>query len=107
MSLSPSEIVVQHLPQKIVPGRARVDQSLVEAGNRTAVHFVVLSIATVQAHDGRLVTIAVGLNLWLTKCFGPISGASLDMLGAVAMTETVCDHVVGHYLSMPSAGKTA
>jgi hypothetical protein len=35
-------IVVQHLSQRIVVGQSDIDQSLVKASDRTAIHFVVL-----------------------------------------------------------------
>src|SRR4029077_3805329 len=80
---------------------------MVEAGNRAAIHFVVLPVAAVHLDDGGLVTIEVGIRAGATECLGPVSGESLDMLGVEAVAERMADHVVGHHPTMPGAGKTA
>ena len=66
----PSEVVVQHLPQGSVAGKADIDQSLIEAGNGTTIHFVVLPVAAVHLDDGGLVTIGVGIRAGATECLG-------------------------------------
>src|ERR1700674_2622866 len=80
---------------------------MVEAGNRAAIHFVVLSVAAVHLDDGGLVTIGVGIRGGATECLGPVSGESLDMLGVEAVAERMADHVVGHHPTMPGTGKAA
>src|ERR1700674_4639190 len=80
---------------------------MVEASNRTAIHFVVLPVAAVHLDDGGLVTIGVGIRSGTTECLGPVSGESLDMLGVEAVAERMADHIVGHHPTMPGAGKTA
>src|ERR1700674_1411917 len=80
---------------------------MVEAGNRAAIHFVVLSVAAVHPDHGGLVTIGVGIRAGATECLGPVSGESLDMLGVEAVAERMADHVVGYHPTMPGAGKTA
>src|SRR6266566_1655513 len=80
---------------------------MVEAGNRAAIPFVVLSVAAVHLDDGGLVTIGVGIHAGATECLGPVSGESLDMLGVEAVAERMADHVIGHHPTMPGVGKTA
>src|SRR5216684_5465909 len=80
---------------------------MVEAGNRAAIHFVVLSVAAVHLDHGGLVTIGVGIHAGATECLGPVSGESLDMLGVEAVAEGMADHVVGHHSTMPGIGKAA
>src|SRR5258708_35136641 len=80
---------------------------MVEAGNRAAIHFVVLSVAAVHLDHGGLVTIGVGIRAGATECLGPVSGESLDMLGVEAVAEGMADHVVGHHPTMPGVGKAA
>ena len=46
--------------------KSDIDQSLVEAGNGTAVHFVVLSVAAVHLDNRGLVTVGVGIRAGTT-----------------------------------------
>ena len=55
----PGEVVVQHLPERIVPRQPDINQSHVEAGDRAAVHFVVLPVSAVHPNHAGLVTIGV------------------------------------------------
>jgi hypothetical protein len=103
----PSKVVVQNLSQCTVVGYSDIGQSLVEAGNRAAIHFVMLSGAAVHLDHGGLVTIRVGIPARATECLGPVSGESLDMLGVEAVAEGMADHVVGHHPTMPGVGKAA
>jgi hypothetical protein len=103
----PREIVVQHLAQRTVVGQADIDQSLVETGNGTAIHFVVYAVAAVHPDHGGLVTIGVGIRAGATECLGPVSGESLDMLGVETVAERMADHAIGHHPTMPGVGKTA
>src|SRR5712672_1336835 len=80
---------------------------MVEAGNRAAIHFVVLSVAAVHLDHGGLVTIGAGIRAGASECLRPVSGESLHMLGVEAVAEGMADHVVGHHPTMPGAGKTA
>jgi hypothetical protein len=103
----PSEVVVQHLSQRTVVSYSDICKSLVEAGNGSAIHFVVLPIAAVHLDDGGLVTIGVGIRAGASECLGPVSGESLDMLWVEPVAERMADHVVGHHPTMPGAGKAA
>jgi hypothetical protein len=98
---------VQNLSQRAVFGYSGICKSLVEAGNRTAIHFVVLPVSTVHLYDGGLVTIGVRVCAGSAECFGPVSGESLDMLRVEAVAERMPDHGVGHHPTMPGVGKTA
>lgn len=102
----PSEVVVQHLSQRTVV-KSDIRKSLVKAGNRAAIHFVVLPIAAVHLDDGGLVTIGTGIVGGATECLGPVGGESLDVLGVEAVAERMADHVVGHHPTMPGGGKTS
>ena len=98
---------MQHLSQRTVMGKSDIGQSMVEASNRAAIHFVVLSVAAVHLDHGGLVTIRVGIRGGAAECLGPVSGESLDMLGVEAVAEGMADHVVGHHPTMPGVGKAA
>src|SRR5882672_5412793 len=79
---------------------------MVEAGNRSAIHFVVLSVAAVHPDDASFVTVGIGIRSRATECLGPIRGESLDMLGVEAMAECMGHDVVGHNPLMPGVSKT-
>ena len=83
----PSEVVVQHFSQCAVVGESDICNSLVEAGNRTAIHFGVLPVAAVHLDDSGLVTVGVGIRAGTTECLGPLSGESLDMLRVEAVDD--------------------
>jgi hypothetical protein len=103
----PGEVVMQHLSQRIVFRESDVGQSMVEADNRSAIHFIVLPVPAVHLDDGGLVTIGIGIRGRATECLGPVSGESLDMLGVEAVAECMGDDVVAHHPTMPGVGKTA
>jgi hypothetical protein len=86
----PSEVVVQNLSQPVF-GYSDICKSLVKAGNRTAIHFVVLPLAAVHLDDGGLVTIGAGICAGSTECLGPVSGESLGMLRVEAVAERMPD----------------
>jgi len=88
-------------------GYSGVDQSLVKAGNRTAIHFVVLAVAAVHPDDGGFVAIGVGVCAGAAECLRPVCSEALDMLRVEAVAEGMAHLVVGHYPMMPSLGKTA
>ena len=98
---------MQHSSQNIVVGQSDIGQSHVEADNRTAIHFIVLTVPAVNLDDGGFVTIGIGICGRATECLGPISGESLDVLGVEAMAERMGHDVVGHYAIMPGVSKTA
>jgi hypothetical protein len=103
----PSEVVVQNLSQPAVFGYSDICKSLVEAGNRTAIHFVVLPVAAVHLDYGGLVTIRARVHAGSAECFGPVSSESLDMLRVETVAEGMPDHVVCYHPTMPGVGKTA
>ena len=103
----PSKIVVQHLSQNTVLGESDISQSQIEAGNRTAIHFIVLTIPAVHPDNCGFVTIGVGIRSRATECLSPISREALDMLGVKAMAERMGHDVVGHHPLMPGVCKTA
>src|SRR6266567_6821079 len=80
---------------------------MIEAGNRAAIHFVVLSVAAVHLDDASFVTVGIGICSRATECLGPISGESLDMPGVEAMAERMGHNVVGHHPLMPGVSKSA
>jgi hypothetical protein len=79
----------------------------IEAGDCTAIHFVVLAIAAVHLYYAGLITIGVGVRAGATECLGPIGSESLDMLRMEAVAERMADNLFGHHPSMPGLGKTA
>src|SRR5579862_8241513 len=93
----PGEVVVEHLSQRSVIGYPGVNKSLVEALNRTAIHFVVLPVAAVHLDDSGFVTVGIGVCGGATECLRPVCSEALDMQRVEAVAEGVADHVVGHY----------
>jgi len=93
--MSPSEIVVQHLPQYIVVAYSDVGQSLVEAGDGTTIHFLVFPVPAVHPDDSSFVAIGIGIRDRVTECFGP--SESFDMLRMEAMAERMGNDIIGHH----------
>src|SRR6202522_2275830 len=104
---TPGEIVVQHLSQRSVVGHSDIGQSRVEAGDRAAIHFIVLSVPAVYFDDGSLVAIGVGICRRPAECLSPVSSEPLAMLGMKAVAERMGDHLIGHHPTVPGVGKTA
>ena len=98
---------MEHLSQSSVVGQSGINKSLVEAGNRTTIHFVVYPVAAVHPYDGGLVTIGIGVRPGATKCLRPVCGEALDVLRVEAVAERMADHFVGHYPAMPGLGEAA
>jgi hypothetical protein len=98
---------VEHLSQLAVVSQSRIDESLVEAGNGTVIHLVVLAIPTVHFDDRGLVTVGVRVNAGATERLRPVSGESFDMLGMEAVTERMANHFVGQHTTVPGFGKTS
>jgi hypothetical protein len=96
---------VQHLSQRFVVSESDISKGVIETGNRTAIHFAVLAVATVHLDDGGLVTKEVRIRARATECLSPVSGESLDVLGVEAMAERMGDYVVGHHAIMPGSGQ--
>src|SRR5215472_16584592 len=103
----PGEVVVEHPSQSSVIGESGVNQSLVEASDRTAIHFVVLPVAAVHLDDSGFVTLGIGVCTGATECLRPVCSEALDMLRMETVAEGMTDHLVGHYPMVPSFGKTA
>jgi hypothetical protein len=98
---------VQDLAQLRVFGQSDVSQSLVEASDGAAIHLVMHSVAAMDADDGGLVAIGLGIHAGSTECLGPIRGETLDMLGMETVAERMADYFVGHHPTMPGSSKTA
>jgi hypothetical protein len=94
------------LAQSSVGGKSDISQRLIKAGNRAAVHFVMLSIPAVYLHDGSLITVRIGIHARTPQCLSPISSEPLDMLGIKPMAERMGDNLVGHHPTMPCVSKT-
>ena len=96
---------MEDLPQSCVAGESDVRKSLIEAVDRTAIHFLVRPVAAVHSDDGRLVAIELGIRPGTAECFSPVGGKPLHMLRVEAVAEGVADYVVGHYPTMPGLGQ--
>ena len=103
----PREVVVQHLLQSAVAGQSDIREGLIEAGNRTAIHFVVLAISAVHFHDAGLVTIGIGIRAGAAERLGPVGGKPLHMLGVEAVAECMGNHFVSHHPAVPGGCKQA
>ena len=58
----PSEVVVQHLPDLWVLVESNSCQGLIETGDGTAIHLVVLPVAAVHPHDRAFIAKGVGVR---------------------------------------------
>ncbi len=71
-------------------------QSQVEAGDCTAIHFIVLPVPAMHLDDGGFVTIGIGIRSRATERLGPISGlmhqrgALQGVTGALVAQLIVC-----------------
>ncbi len=101
----PSEVVVQHLSQHRVVGESDVSQSLVEANDGPAIHFMMHAAAAMDPHDGGLIAVGLRIHAGSTQCLGPIRGETLDMVGLETVAERVANYFVGHHPAMPGCGK--
>jgi hypothetical protein len=101
----PGEVIVQHLAQR-VGVEFDVGESLVEAGDGAAIHFVVFAVAAVHFDYGGLVTVGVRIRAGAAECFCPVGGETFDMVGAKAVAESVSDDFVGQHAAMPGCGET-
>jgi hypothetical protein len=71
---------VQHFSQSTVVSQSDIAESLVEAGNRTAIHFIVLPVPAVHPDDGRLVTTGNRIRGRATEGLGPVLRLITGML---------------------------
>jgi hypothetical protein len=97
---------VQHLSQINIVRQPHIGESLIEARNGTAVHFVVFPVSAVHLYDGRLVTIRIGIHSRTAERLSPVRGKPLDMIGSEAVAERMGDDLIGHHPAMPCLGKT-
>ena len=102
----PGEVVVQHLPDRVVLGESDVRHGLVEAGDRPPVHLLVRPISAVEPHDRCLVAVGVGVGRGATDRLGPVRGEPLGVIGAEPVTERVAHHLVSQHPVMPCTGQT-
>jgi hypothetical protein len=98
---------MQDLSQRGIVGEPDVGKSLIEAGNGAAIHFIMLSVATMNLDDSGLVSIGSGIRAGATECFSPVSGESLDMIRLKAVAEGMRDYFVGQHAMMPGFGEMA
>jgi hypothetical protein len=89
---------VQHLPQRLL-GEADVCQCLVKASDRALIHFLVRAVAAVDAHDGCLAAVALGVGVRSAERVGAVGGEPLAVLGVEAVAEGVAG-------SLPKLGPT-
>lgn len=98
---------MQYLSQSVVVAYSYIGQSLVEAGDRPPIHFLVLAVPAMHLNDGGLVPTGIGIRGWTTECLGPVGSKPLNMLGVEAVAEGMSDYLVGHYPTMPGISKAA
>jgi hypothetical protein len=98
---------MQYLSQSIVFGKSDIGQSLVEAGDRATIHFIVFSVPTVHLDDGGFVAVGVGVRGRATESLGPVCGETFRVLRVEAVAERMGDDLVGHDPMMPCVGETA
>ena len=101
----PREVVVEDPSQRFVAIEVRVDQGLIEASDRPAVHVIVRPVAAVNPHHGCLVPVGLRISGGTPERLRPIGGQPLGVVGLVSVAERVADHVVGQDPGVPGGGQ--
>jgi len=97
----PRKVIVQRASEPIVAVKPGILQGLIETGNGSLVHLLVRSVAAVDPHDGRLITVPIGVRYWTTQCFCPIRGKALGVLGVESMAERMANHFILQHPRVP------
>ncbi len=58
-----------------------------------------------EADDGRLVAIALGVGVRSAECLCPVGGEPFAVLGVEAVAEGVADYLVGYHPGVPCLGQ--
>src|SRR5262245_10324336 len=90
----PREVIVQHAFEPLVGVESDILQRLIETGDRSLVHLFVQTVAAVNSHDGRLITVLVGVRCWPTECLRPVRGKALGVLGMISVTKRMTNHFI-------------
>ena len=97
----PREIVVEHLPNRIVAAKADVAHRLVEARDGATIHLAMRPVSAVRSDHGGLVAELIAVRRRATQCFGPVRSETLRVIRPEAMAEGVTHHLVGHHPLVP------
>src|SRR6185503_2208480 len=97
----PREVIVQDAPEPFVTVKSGVLQSLIETGDRSLVHLLVRTVATVDPHDGSLITVLFGVGCWPTERLGPVRRKTLGVLWMESMAERMADDFVLQHPHVP------
>src|SRR5690349_4107492 len=97
----PREVIVQDASEPLVIVESGILEGLIETGDRSLVHLLVQPIATVNPHDGRLITILVRVCGWPTERFGPVCGQALGMLWMESVAERMAHHFIFQHPRVP------
>src|SRR5262249_6135771 len=90
----PCEVIMQHPSEPLVAGNADIFQRLIETSDRPLIHLLVRTVAAVNPHDRRLITVSFGVRRWPTECLRPVRGKAHGMLGVVSMAERMANDFV-------------
>jgi hypothetical protein len=93
---------VQGRAHLVVGREAGVLEGLVEAGDRSPVHVVVLAVAAVDPHDGGLVTVCARVGRRSAERLRPVGCEAPRVVGLEAVTEGVAHDLVREDASVPS-----
>ena len=96
---------MQHASEPVVAVKLRILQRLIETRDRSLVHLLVRPIAAVNPHDGRLITVPVGVGCWSTQRLRPVRGKSFGVLGVVPVAERMANHFVLEHPDVPGVGQ--
>ena len=56
-------------------------------------------------HNGRLITVPVGVRCWPTECLRPVRGKALGVLRVVSVAERMANHFVLKHPRVPRVGQ--
>jgi hypothetical protein len=79
-------------------------QSLIETSDSPAIHILVCTVATVDPHHRRFISVGLGVGGWPAEGLSPVRGESLRVLGMESVAERVTDYFVGHHAGVPRPG---
>ena len=96
---------MQRASEPLVTVKSCIMQGLIETGDRSLVHLLVRAVAAMNPHDGRLITVLVGINCWPTECLRPVRGKAFGVLRVKSVAERMANHFVLQNSLVPRAGQ--
>jgi hypothetical protein len=78
---------VQHASEPLVGVKSGILQGLIENRRSLAGHLFVRPVGAVNPHDGRLISVLIGVRCWPTERIRLVRRKVLSVLGVVSVSE--------------------